>query len=112
MPVYCYVTKKGRVFDRVFAVGQAPKTIMLDKHTVARRCFQAEGTSVPAKRGWPMTCVASGVNASQAGELRDFLSRKGVPTEVTSDGDPVYRDSKHRKKALKARGFVDRQSFF
>jgi len=111
MPVYCYVTKKGHVFDRFFPVGQAPKTIMVDRKTPARRCFEAESVGVPAKSGWPLTCVASGVNADQAGELRDFLAKKGVPTEVTSDGDPVYRDARHRKKALKARGFVDRQSF-
>lgn len=112
MPVYCYVTKKGMVIDRVFPIGQAPKTIMIDRNTPAKRCFEAENKSVPSTTGWPITCVASGVNAGQAGELRDFLSKKGIPTDVTSDGDPIYRDAKHRKKALKARGFVDKQGYF
>ncbi len=76
-----------------------------------KRDFAAENAGVPAKKGWPMTCVASGVNAAQAGELRDLLEKKGVPTEVTPDGDPVYRDANHRRKALKARGLVDKQSF-
>lgn len=112
MPVYCYVTKSGKVFDRVFAIGQAPKTIMVDKNTPARRSFQHENASVQPTAGWPLTCLASGVNANQAGELRELLKRKGVPTDVTPDGDPIYRDARHRRKALKVRGFVDKQGYF
>jgi hypothetical protein len=58
-----------------------------------------------------MVCCASGVHASQAGELRDYLSSRGVPTEVTAEGDPVYVSAKHRKKALKARGLFDKSAF-
>jgi len=58
-----------------------------------------------------MECIASGVNANQAGELRDFFAKSGVPTEVTSDGNPIYRNASHRRRALKARGFVDRSSY-
>jgi hypothetical protein len=39
------------------------------------------------------------------------LERKGVPTEVSADGNPIYLNAKHRKKALKARGIVDRSSY-
>jgi hypothetical protein len=77
----------------------------------ATRCYQEERASVPPTKGWPLTCFASGVHASQAQELRDHLASKGVPTEVTRDGDPVYRDAKHRRKALKVRGMVDKSSF-
>jgi len=105
MPAYCYEMDDGEIIERVFPVGKAPKTL------TARRCFAAERKGLPPSKGWPMTCVASGVNASQADELRKHFQQVGVPTEVTSDGDPIYRDAKHRKKALKARGFVDRSSF-
>jgi len=60
---------------------------------------------------WPFECVASGVHPSQAGELREFFRSHGEPTEVTTQGDPVYRDMNHRRRALKLRGLVDRSSF-
>lgn len=62
---------------------------------------------------WPaLTCFASGVHASQAQELRDYLRERGCPTEVTENGDPVYTSPAHRKKALKLRGMYDRDSFY
>lgn len=127
-PVYCYETDDGVVIERFFPVGRAPRQIVVEmtppvkpddpptkRHlprlAYARRSYAAERASVPASSGWPMTCFASGVGAAQAGQLRDFLAKSGVPTEVTKDGDPVYRDPKHRKKALKARGMFDRASY-
>ena len=85
--------------------------LLLASLGVAGSDLFAEQTGTPAKKGWPMTCFASGVNAAQAGELRDHLAKSGVPTEVTPDGDPVYRDANHRRKALKARGLHDKNSF-
>jgi hypothetical protein len=111
MPTYCYQEgETGRVHERVFAVGTAPKYFKEGGKEYCR-CYQAERKSVPSTKGWPMTCYASGVNANQAGELRECLARAGVPTEVTPDGDPVYRSAAHRRKALKVRGFVDRSSY-
>ena len=73
---------------------------------------EAEAVGVPASKGWPLECYASGVAPDQAGELRDYLAKKGVPTEVSADGNPIYRDAAHRRKALKARGLHDKASFF
>lgn len=117
MPIYCYRTADNVSCERFFRLGKAPKWVRIGGK-VARRSLVDEtkvvsvvgGESVRG-RGWPMTCVASGVNANQAGELREFLAKKGVPTEVTPDGDPVYRNAAHRKKALKARGLHDKSSF-
>ena len=89
-------------------MGKAPATICGGKF---QRDFQAEHVGVPSKAGWPITCFASGVNADQAGELRDCLKDAGVDTEVTSQGDPVYTSHLHRKRALKARGLHDNASF-
>jgi len=108
--IYCYRTDDGEVHSYSCRMGKAPKKIVVDGK-VAMRSIVDEHKSVPSKKGWPMTCVASGVNADQAGELRDHLQRKGVATEVTPDGDPIYRNSSHRRKALKARGLIDRSSF-
>jgi hypothetical protein len=110
MPIYCFETKSGKVVERFFPIGGAPRTIQVGRH-VARRSFRSERKSIPAAAGWPFECLASGVNANQAGELRDLLCKKGVPTEVTADGNPVYRDAAHRRKALKARGMFDRTAY-
>jgi hypothetical protein len=110
MPTYCYKDDRGKVHEQMFPVGKAPRSMHVNgRH--ATRCYQAERVGVPATKGWPITCVASGVNASQAGELKEYLAKRGVPTEVTRDGDPIYRDASHRRKALKARGLVDKSSY-
>lgn len=111
MPVYCYQSDKtGQIIEQFFPVGQAPKEIKLNGVT-ARRSFAAENKGIPAPSGWPLECVASGVHADQAGELRSHFRKAGVPTDVSRDGNPIYRDPSHRRKALKARGLVDRSSF-
>lgn len=108
--IYCYETKSGVILERVFPVGKAPSRIKHGRH-FALRSFAAEHKSVPATKGWPMTCCASGVHPDQAGELREHFNKSGVPTEVNSQGDPIYRDINHRRKALKCRGIVDKSSF-
>lgn len=110
MPVYCYRTANGAIVERMFRIGKAPKTIVVDGE-VAKRSIVDEQKMFPPTKGWPLTCVASGVNAAQAGELREHLARAGVPTEVTPDGDPVYRNAAHRRKALAARGIIDKSSY-
>ena len=112
MPTYCY--RRGRhVVERVFSVKDRPDEITINGQTYKRdRAAEFRGVSVPSHAGWPIECVASGVNPDQAGELRDYLARKGVPTEVSADGNPIYRDARHRRKALKARGLHDKASYF
>ena len=106
MPTYCYTTECGLTFDRVFPIGKAPPTIKTFQG-VAKRDLAAERKGVPARKGWPIECYASGVNAKDAQKLERHLAERGVPTEVTPDGDPIYRDPTHRKKALKVRGLHD-----
>ena len=110
MPTYCYETADGVLVEKFFPIGKAPRFVRVGKK-LARRSFAAERKGVPSPRCWPMECFASGVNASQAGELRAYLANHGVPTEVTPDGDPVYRSAAHRRKALKVRGLFDKSAF-
>lgn len=129
MPTYCYRTEEGDIIERVFLMGKAPEEIELFECSlygpVAVRDYGAEGvsgtvvgTDNPTRRSkprrpWPMApCVASGVHASQAQELRDHLADRDCPTEVTKDGDPIYTSAAHRKKALKIRGFHDKVSYY
>lgn len=118
---YCFTTRDGETVERSYPMGKAPSEVTLKDGRIALRDYFAErvtgfvsGTGNPVRSGgWPMKpCVASGVNAEQAGELRDYLSERGCPTEITPDGDPVYTSPAHRRKALKLRGMHDRNSFF
>ncbi len=101
-------------------MGEAPEEFVLSNGEVAIRDRSAEVVtqSVSVKNGngrvkrtWPLECIGSGVNAEQAPELRKHLKDKGIPTEVTPDGNPVYTSAAHRRKALRARGLVDKNSF-
>ena len=110
MPMYCYSNDKGDTLRRWFPASHRPKKIRHNGATYFRD-YAAEAVGVPASAGWPMTCYASGVAPSQAQELRDFYLKNGVPTEVTADGDPIYRSAAHRRRALKVRGMHDKSSF-
>jgi hypothetical protein len=111
MPIYCFETQDGEIYEREFPVcAKRPPWIIVNGKK-AWRSYRAEQKSVPPTKGWPMTCVASGVHPDQAGELRKYLADRGVPTEVTPDGDPVYRNAAHRRKALKARGMFDKAGY-
>ncbi len=111
MPMYCY--RNGDSLIEVFFPSHKakPKRIRRNGRTYERSICD-EGVSVPSHAGWPIECVASGVHPDQAGELRSYLAKKGVPTEVSADGNPIYRDAAHRRKALKARGLHDNASYF
>lgn len=111
MATYCYKTRSGQVIERQFPVGQAPSMIRV-KNEDAKRSLAAElrTKTVPA-RNWPLECVASGVSPEQSGALAAHLEAKGVPTEVSRNGNPIYRDAHHRQRALRARGLFDKDSY-
>ncbi len=110
---YAYEKPDGAIVWRKQGImdGCPPVEIEVDG-VIAKRSYQAERAGVPATKGWPIECYASGVHADQAQDLRDEFKRVGVPTEVTKDGDPIYRNATHRKRALKARGLLDRKSYY
>lgn len=110
MPTYCYENKHGKTVDKIFPIGEAPASIQVGTLTY-KRSYQAERASVPATAGWPLECPSSGVNVEQAGELREHFSKAGIPTDVSERGNPIYRDAKHRKKALASRGLFDKDAF-
>ncbi len=102
MVVYRYRTKDGVLADRVFQMGKAPASIMINGRR-ANRDFST--VNVPSSAGWPMLgCVASGVHPDQAGELRKHFTDHGLSVEVNKDGDPIYESRKHQEKALACRG--------
>lgn len=116
MPLYCFTSEEGETIEEFFPMGKIPKFVQKFVPDLRKyfRDLAAEwrGGPVSGNKGeWPIVCYASGVHADQAQELRDHFKKHGCPTEVTSDGDPVYRDSKHQKKALACRDMHNRASF-
>ncbi len=116
MATFCFSDESGGVtVERDYPVGKAPESIKLDDGRRAHRDYAAEHRT-PVRRagaGWPMPpCYASGVHASQAGELREFLRKSGVPTEVNRNGDPIYRNVSHQRAALKVRGMHNNADYF
>lgn len=124
MPTYCYTNEAtGHTIERFFSMHEdKPAEIVLTDYdgdenpvdVVYRRNYAAETKALQTETnpGWPMApCTASGVQPWQAQELRDHLKKSGVPTEVTSQGDPIYTSRSHRKAALKARNMHDRADF-
>ena len=99
MPTYCYRREDNEeIVEKIFGMhDEHPETIEIVEYdgneepvvVTARRDYLAERGERrrDAGSGWPLTCYASGVHPHQAGELRDYLSKHGVPTEVTKDGD-------------------------
>jgi hypothetical protein len=90
------------VIEEVFDMGEAPKVLRRGGKTYARD-FHGEMFGGTATAGWPVVSEGSAVHPSQAQELRDFLKKKGVPTQVTPDGRPIYTSRRHMVDALRAR---------
>lgn len=62
-------------------------------------------------KGYPIKSVALAVHSTQVKEAMEDAAKKGVPTEFTRDGRPILRDASHRRRYLKAYGFIDRNSY-
>jgi len=108
---YCFEDDKGNVVEKDLDNGKEIPERITVKGKKYNRSYRAEAVGIPASAGWPMECIASGVHADQGRELGEFLNKNGVPTDISRDGNPIYRDVGHRRKALKARNFVDKDSF-
>jgi len=111
MPVYCYSDEYGCIEEHFFGMGQAPQKIVREDGSIATRDFAAEHTPRRSVAWNPIECLASGVPAHQAQELRDFYHKHGEPIEVTARGKPVYTSAAQRKRALKLRGLHDNDSY-
>lgn len=56
---------------------------------------------------WPMKCLGMAVHPSLRQEAVDDAKAKGVPTDFTLGGRPIYTDAAHRDRYLKAYGRHD-----
>jgi hypothetical protein len=62
------------------------------------------------KAKWPIKSEALGVHPSQVGEARQECLKRGLNTEYTKDGRPIFTGPAHRKKHCEAMGYYDRNA--
>lgn len=111
MPTYCFKNRKsGKVIECEYKMSDVPKSVKRSGK-IFERDLKSEMVAVPATKGWPMECYASGVNASQAGDLRDHFKKNGLNIEVSRDGNPIYASAGQRRKGLKCRNLIDKSAY-
>ena len=78
--------------------------------TIMQRDFQTDFGKKSHCGNWPMASYAAGVNPKQIPEMREFDKEHGVPTDYTSEGDPIMKSPAHRRKYCEAHGLFDRNA--
>lgn len=58
---------------------------------------------------WPMVSDACMVHPDQIPEAHAHAVKIGVPTDFTSQGQPIFRDQAHRREYVRAQGMHDNQ---
>ena len=77
---------------------------------VMQRDFRAEHGKQLHGDIWPMASVAAGVSPEEVPEMMKYDREKGIPTEYTNDGDPVFTSREHRKRYCEAHELFDRNA--
>lgn len=113
MPRYCFRRPSGELIEKTMTVAEmtALGSTFLDGETgeVLTRDIVAEHQDVAHAPGnWPMTSESAAVHPDQIGEAIAVDKRKGVPTEYTSDGSPIFTSRDHRRRYCEAHGFYDK----
>ena len=111
MPFYCYKTEDGRIVERFFRMGQAPRQIMVNGKP-ARRSIAAEHGGFKHRpdlyRDFHKKLFTVGWHPSQRKEAMDALRKLGVPTYVDKNGVPHITSRNHWIRFLNAMGYVNR----
>ena len=72
--------------------------------------FTSEEVSA-ALIGWkPLESEALGFHPSQLAEARALDEKRGVVTDYTPTGEPIFRSRQHRKEYMNAHGWYDRDA--
>ena len=114
--MYCYeVEKTGEVIELVQTVKQMESHRRSDGSfdlpeygTCWRRMDIEHGGFEHPTSCWPMKSVAMACHPSQVREFAEDSRKKGVPTEFTKTGEPIFTNRNHRAKYLRAYRVHDR----
>lgn len=114
MPTYCYrKDSDGSLVELEMGIEQMMARevngrIQLDDGTTATRDW-SPGSVAQTRRPscWPMVSHACGCHPKQIAEMREFLGKRGIKTEYTSDGKAIFRSPRHRRAHARALGMRD-----
>lgn len=112
---------KGRVTIRK-AVGDDGEYVetpvfYIDNREVTEAEFRAAFPDAPVVevkgplrtgKSWPLISDALGVHPKQVAEAIESARAKGVPTEFTAKGQPIFTSRAHRTAYCRVYGFYDR----
>lgn len=112
--IYCYQCpachKKVEV-SKPMAEMQRPELCPVCA-SVMQRDYRTEHGGKRRNVTWPMASVAAGVSADEVPEFIEHDRQHGVPTDYTSDGDPIFTGPQHRKRYCELHGLYDRNAGF
>lgn len=110
MPTYCYTTKDGQTFERVYPASRYPKRIKVNGR-VATLDIAAQHRHYRAAPGtWPLWSDAMGVHPSQIEEQREQDRKVGVSAEYDGMGRVKFISQAHRKSYCEAHGYFDQDA--
>ena len=102
------VIRKIKGKRKFFVDGKEVTEAVFDKKMNTAKVLvapHASNTKRGVKKGWPMKNVALAVTSRRVKEARDSSIAKGVPTDFTKGGRPIFTDKTHYAKYLKAYGY-------
>ena len=124
MPRYSYsiMDKSGQreiVVERVFPMGKQPNHVILEDGRRADRDMAMDflDVAVSADYAKPIHSTAMGWHPSQREEVMAAARRESVPLELAPSRDgsvlqAVFRNPRQRRKVLRWRKLIDRESFY
>jgi len=111
MTTYTFTCSCSHTQEVIRPMSESDLPVLCDKcGFVMHRNYKADFGKQHHGDTWPMASYAAGVNPKQIPEMRKFDREHEVPTEYTSDGDPVFTGPKHRKKYCETHGLYDRNA--
>lgn len=116
MPRYVYQRTDAEgvhVTYQTFSYEKRPKSIVVDGKKYHLACQAVYATEIRGGcHGYPYWSDVMSYHPDQIGEAQEFYRKSGLgDQEFNSMGDVLVRDSTHRKRLLKAHGYVDRNSY-
>ena len=112
MPQYSYKCPAcGNKQTVIRSMKDSQKVVLCDEDSfVMQRDYQSDFGKQRFGDIWPYASYAAGVSPDQIPEMQKVDRENGVPTEYTSDGDPIFRSRRHRKKYCQVHNLYDRNA--
>ncbi len=111
MPIYKFKCDCGETAQEKRRMADFDKPMNCACGKTMHRDIRAEHTRFRNTPGnWPMESYAAGVEPCEIPEMMKIDAEHGVPTDYSSEGDPILRSPQHRKDYCRAHDLFDRNA--